>query len=259
MIGFFRKIRKQLADDNKPLKYMRYAIGEIVLVVIGILIALSINNWNEGKKSEYLEIQFLHSLINDLERDTTFFSNKIKSYDLFIKNNKEYLSEAYETQKTYEDYLKVVGLINWDSENFSAQNATYSELTYSGQLNIFQNKDLKSKIISHYGDYDKASKHITEFNDYSTKLLANIPFGHGTFYAPIKPSEEVLSKSKQWEYINDISSERFLFNIESASLYASKHSIFKEAYYEEILEKCSTLMEEINEELKKRKAYNRYN
>ena len=49
MIGFFRKIRKQLADDNKPLKYMRYAIGEIVLVVIGILIALSINNWNEQR------------------------------------------------------------------------------------------------------------------------------------------------------------------------------------------------------------------
>ena len=45
MIPFFRKIRKKMADDNKPLKYMRYAIGEIVLVVVGILIALQINNW----------------------------------------------------------------------------------------------------------------------------------------------------------------------------------------------------------------------
>jgi len=44
MINFFRKIRKQLAEDNKPLKYARYAIGEIALVVIGILIAISINN-----------------------------------------------------------------------------------------------------------------------------------------------------------------------------------------------------------------------
>jgi len=51
MIPFFRKIRKTLADDNKPIKYFRYAIGEIVLVVIGILIALQINNWNEGKKA----------------------------------------------------------------------------------------------------------------------------------------------------------------------------------------------------------------
>ena len=58
MINFFRRIRKQLADDNKPLKYARYAIGEIVLVVIGILIALSINNWNEQRKNNNLEREF---------------------------------------------------------------------------------------------------------------------------------------------------------------------------------------------------------
>ena len=50
MIPFFRKIRKKMADDNRPLKYARYAIGEIVLVVIGILIALQVNNWNEQRK-----------------------------------------------------------------------------------------------------------------------------------------------------------------------------------------------------------------
>ena len=52
MTPFFRKIRKTLADDNKPIKYLRYAIGEIVLVVIGILIALSINNWNQEKQQK---------------------------------------------------------------------------------------------------------------------------------------------------------------------------------------------------------------
>ena len=63
MIPFFRKIRKKMADDNRPLKYARYAIGEIILVVIGILIALQINNWNETRLKEkklesvYLEVQ----------------------------------------------------------------------------------------------------------------------------------------------------------------------------------------------------------
>jgi hypothetical protein len=52
MLPFFRKIRKKMADDNKPLKYFRYAIGEIVLVVIGILIALSINNQNQKNNSQ---------------------------------------------------------------------------------------------------------------------------------------------------------------------------------------------------------------
>ena len=55
MIPFFRKIRKKMADDNRPLKYMRYAIGEIILVVIGILIALQINNWNIKVKERNAE------------------------------------------------------------------------------------------------------------------------------------------------------------------------------------------------------------
>ena len=56
MISFFRKIRKKLADDNKPVKYLRYAIGEIVLVVVGILIALQVNNWNEVRKEGFCRI-----------------------------------------------------------------------------------------------------------------------------------------------------------------------------------------------------------
>ena len=52
MIPFYRKIRKKLADDNKPMKYLRYTIGEILLVVIGILIALQIKNWNELRKEK---------------------------------------------------------------------------------------------------------------------------------------------------------------------------------------------------------------
>ena len=67
MINFFRKIRKKLANDNKPLKYMRYAIGEILLVVVGILIALSINNWNEDRKARKSENQMLISLAEDFD------------------------------------------------------------------------------------------------------------------------------------------------------------------------------------------------
>ena len=69
MINFFRKIRKQLADDNKPLKYMRYAIGEILLVVIGILIALQINTWNEERREKRLAQTYLENLKLDLMSD----------------------------------------------------------------------------------------------------------------------------------------------------------------------------------------------
>ncbi|SKB88672.1 DUF6090 family protein, partial [Maribacter arcticus] len=60
MIKFFRKIRQQLLTENKFSKYLLYAIGEIVLVMVGILLALQVNNWNELRKKEEAEIQLYH-------------------------------------------------------------------------------------------------------------------------------------------------------------------------------------------------------
>lgn len=56
MIKFFRKIRQQLLNENKTSKYLKYAIGEIVLVMIGILLALQVNNWNNERK-EYQQLK----------------------------------------------------------------------------------------------------------------------------------------------------------------------------------------------------------
>jgi len=78
MIPFFRKIRKTLADDNKPLKYLRYAVGEIILVVIGILIALQINNWNEGRKEKINQRSVLSNLLQDLKSDSVSYSINLK-------------------------------------------------------------------------------------------------------------------------------------------------------------------------------------
>ncbi|MEP0133390.1 MAG: DUF6090 family protein [Eudoraea sp.] len=82
MINFFRRIRRKLADDNKPLKYMRYAIGEIVLVVVGILIALSINNWNQNRLNQLDKKEILSKL------QIEFQANKNILQDYKIKNER---------------------------------------------------------------------------------------------------------------------------------------------------------------------------
>ena len=98
MIPFFRKIRKKMADDNRPLKYSRYAIGEIILVVIGILIALQINNWNEQRKAKVKEAALLLNLTQDLRSDSISFSRNFnilsdiislhgKLYEIGVNNN----------------------------------------------------------------------------------------------------------------------------------------------------------------------------
>ena len=65
MLTFFRRIRKGLLGSGATSKYLLYAIGEVALVVVGILIALQINNWNEGKKESLLEQQYLVRISND--------------------------------------------------------------------------------------------------------------------------------------------------------------------------------------------------
>jgi hypothetical protein len=66
MIKFFRKIRQNLLMENKTGKYFKYAIGEILLVVIGIIIALQLNNWNESRNLSYKEIISLKALKSEL-------------------------------------------------------------------------------------------------------------------------------------------------------------------------------------------------
>ena len=68
-IPIFRKTRKKMADENRPIKYLRYAIGEIILVVIGILIALQINNWNEERKKKQVERNTLLDIKADIQHN----------------------------------------------------------------------------------------------------------------------------------------------------------------------------------------------
>src|SRR5210317_586335 len=70
MIQFFRRIRQKLISQNRLSKYLLYAIGEIILVVVGILIALQINNWNENRKDQQVVQELYHNLISSLKTDS---------------------------------------------------------------------------------------------------------------------------------------------------------------------------------------------
>jgi hypothetical protein len=89
MIKFFRKIRKNLLSEGKTSKYFKYAIGEIVLVIIGILIALQINNWNEIRKSNKIEKEFLTNIYKDLVTDSIQFAYYNQQYQSIEKLHKQ--------------------------------------------------------------------------------------------------------------------------------------------------------------------------
>jgi hypothetical protein len=89
MISLFRKIRQNLLSDNKRGKYLKYAIGEIILVVIGILIALQINNWNQNRLLKNDEVLLVKQLLQDTKADAIFFEErlyKLKTQAYFYNN-----------------------------------------------------------------------------------------------------------------------------------------------------------------------------
>jgi hypothetical protein len=88
MIKFFRKIRQKLVSENKFSKYLLYAIGEILLVVIGILIALQINNWNDGRKNEIKEYKLLTEMQGNLQTDSIDMAGNIARNTSVLKSAK---------------------------------------------------------------------------------------------------------------------------------------------------------------------------
>jgi len=92
MISFFKKIREKLLSEGKTGKYVKYAIGEIVLVVIGILIALQINNWNEHRLTNEAVKTYLDNLKQELKNDQEILSNSIEWHS-FKFHSMKYLLE----------------------------------------------------------------------------------------------------------------------------------------------------------------------
>ena len=150
MIPAFRKIRKKMADDNRPLKYMRYAIGEIVLVVIGILIALQINTWKEEQKSKRVEFVILSELKNNIEADILEMDSTSISMNQRIRSSKIIL-ESFTNNDSYHDSLN--SHFGWamvyDAMYFHT--GAYESLKSSGSQLI--NDEALRFEISNYYDY----------------------------------------------------------------------------------------------------------
>jgi hypothetical protein len=249
MIGFFRKIRRKLADDNKPMKYARYAIGEIVLVVIGILIALSINNWNERRKDNQLEREFLNGLRSDLIADSTYYSRRIQDAENIIRINRDFIGQLYDEQQNYEDVKNLFKELSLYSEPLTSQNSTYQELINDGKLNLIRNMELKSTLINYYRETEVADKHIEEFNVFSVNVLLNamekIPNMSRVLKYDLNIGDFDYKFKGQYEFVNDPHSTKFQISEDVATVYTNKHMVFL-TYFEDLKKKSRHLIQSIN-------------
>ena len=151
MIKFFRKIRYDLMEKNKTGKYLKYAIGEILLVIIGILIAVSINGWKEDRKL-YNEEQ---SILKDLKQEMDL---NLKTLEIVIAEHEKSLKAAEEIKELFDDRdafnkmpAKTFSRLAFRMESnftYDPQNGILNSLINSGRLSLFSNKELKYLLAS---------------------------------------------------------------------------------------------------------------
>ena len=188
MIKLFRHIRYDLMNQNKTTKYFKYAIGEIVLVVIGILIALQINNWNEEKKERDKELAFLKEInldfkSNKTQLDSIISYNKvslhaaarlleiIESFDL--KNPK--INDANTHVK---DSIGYYYRLMWRNKSFNPKNGSVEALLNSSSFDVIENDSLRRNLISWkdvLNDYLEEEEFAVNFlfNEYGPWARAN--------------------------------------------------------------------------------------
>ena len=146
MINFFRKIRKKMADDNKPMKYLRYAIGEIVLVVIGILIALSINNWNSKRIEKREEITSYKNIKRQINDDKNVISGIIDYNNLYYKQYKYAEQVIEQNDQSKIDTLGKIALKLYKYSDYNRSSNIYQNLINSGELKLLKNRDIIEQI-----------------------------------------------------------------------------------------------------------------
>ena len=247
MIKFFRKIRQKLLSENKLSKYLIYAVGEIILVVIGILIALAINNWTNEKRVHSEEIATLQKLIQDLKSDNKRYLDNIEFYNEFgayLIKSKEII---YKKSLSDDEIKEVMGFYGAIIKDINPRKTTYEEMLNSGRIYNLSNEKLVDEIIEYYKFLDesiyqnqenrrefRAVFYGSDFTDFWFWRAEDDPFPNAKifFSDTDSPTYRILKQSAGWSI--------------SINKYVLENNI-------ELLKANNQLIEQIKIELKSKK------
>lgn len=151
MIQIFKKIRRKLLENNRLRSYSIYALGEVFLVVIGILLALQFNNWNVERSNNERERWYLINIVEDIEYQKGDLKDLQSDYKISIEIAQGILKDF----KRLGSFSKIDSLNEKISDmlvadNFPNINNTDQELVNSGQQTLIKNKDLSIDVIDYY-------------------------------------------------------------------------------------------------------------
>ena len=201
----FRYLRR-LELQRRGGRYLLYAVGEILLIVIGIMIALQINVWNQEQANRKLERNFLHRFELDLADDLATFNEQVGIGENGLKVVKEAVTLLHQ-ENVEDDFYKLNRLYDLAYiDPFNPQYSTYEELESTGQLNLIRNESLRLAIQKHYAYYKKME---AEF-DHLFVWRKNVTLGYDSDTSNLKYTDwnkeifppEIRSDS-DWIFLND--------------------------------------------------------
>ena len=164
MVTALRKIRKKLMEQNRARRYFFYAIGEIVLVVIGILIALQINTWNKEKQNRVHERTILKNLVEDLEIQKELIQEQVDyESDVLqkIDSAKMYISDNFDKAILGRLFNELAG-----RHTFKANRATFNNMISSGSINLVKEENLQNSIVRYFQRLDYVESVVNNNNLY---------------------------------------------------------------------------------------------
>jgi hypothetical protein len=253
MIKLFRNIRQNLINEGKTSKYFKYAIGEIILVVIGILIALSVNNWSQDNKDRKLGEDYLLRIHRDLVQDTISFRQIITSNNALREDIKRLFDTLYHGVHNIKQ-VKYMGSI-YDralDQVFSPNDNTYKGMINLGTLGLIQNIELKEEIVDLYSEYDQKRGLFTGIGQWMITVATAetiqtdfIKFNDGV--SDIFTAPEMLNEN-DFAFLNDKEDPRFKMFVKAISATAFNQSA-SNGYYLELINSCDTVLQHIDQEL----------
>jgi hypothetical protein len=190
MIKFFRRIRQNLLAEGKTGKYLKYAFGEVVLVVIGILIALSINNWNENQKLLKEEKKLLGALVREIESNLASLEQTIQKNDTIFQQSSRFLTKGLnnpEFEYDIDDLLLVLGYAVNDLDT-----SIINEILGTNSRALISNDSILEQIRTLKKMYERAEK--TQFYADTFWNGQIIPYlnssGLGVYLSQVDPKEK---------------------------------------------------------------------
>ena len=203
MIHFFRRIRQKLLSENRLTRYLIYAIGEILLVVVGILIALAINNWNEDRKQRNSEYAILVDLHEEYTQNISTFESHL-SRKIDVKGGIELLIETIAAP--YSDSpLKTKDRGPSGANTYNPTQSAIQSVIETGMINIISNDSLRY-LLTNWKDI---LLDFTEDEEWHINFLQSTLYAYETKHTPLhyfktRPGDGYISPFHSAEEMKDI-------------------------------------------------------